>query len=242
MKKDAYYFSHDCNARKDEKVLTLLAEHGYEGYGLYWCLVEMMFENQDTAISRKLLKGIAYDLRVDITLLQKVITTCYNTSLFQADKEKIWSNSLRRRKAEWLEKKNKLSFAGKRGMESRWHSDNNVIKKDNEVITPTNTVITPDNIVITKERKGKKRKVIFIPPKLDDVIEYFKEGGYPESLAKEAFDYYNVAEWHDSKGQPVINWKQKMIGVWFKDENKLAPVKKLQQFERSGPPLKKLIP
>lgn len=156
MKKDAYYFSHDANARKDEKILTLLAEHGYAGYGLYWSLVEMMFENQDTAISRKLLKGIAFDLRVDITMLQKVITTCYTTGLFQADKEKIWSNSLRRRKTEWSEKKKRYSNAGKAGMEARWHSDNNVTKKHNNVITMPNAVITIDNK--GKERKGKERK------------------------------------------------------------------------------------
>lgn len=156
MKKDTYYFSHDSNARKDEKILCLLAEHGYEGYGIYWVLVEMMFDNPDTAISRKLVKGIAYDLRVDITLLQKVITTCYNVKLFDADKEKIWSNSLRRRKAEWEEKKKRRSAAGKLGMAHRWGLDNNVTKTDNNVITMPNRVITKDNK--GKESKGKESK------------------------------------------------------------------------------------
>jgi hypothetical protein len=156
MKKDTYYFSHDSNARKDEKILCLLAEHGYEGYGIYWVLVEMMFENPETSISRKLIKGIAYDLRVDITLLQKVITTCYNVKLFDADKEKIWSNSLRRRKAEWEERKKRRSAAGKLGMASRWHHDNNVTENNSNVITMPNTAITNHNK--GKERKGKKKE------------------------------------------------------------------------------------
>ena len=36
-----------------------------------------------------------------------------------------------------------------------------------------------------------------------------------------AFDYYDCADWHDSKGNKVKNWKQKMQAVWFKDENKI---------------------
>ena len=53
MANEAYYFSHDSNARNDEKVLMLRAKHGWEGYGLYWALVEMMFENNRTCLDRK---------------------------------------------------------------------------------------------------------------------------------------------------------------------------------------------
>jgi len=36
MKKEAYYFSHDSNARQDEKIIKLRMKLGWEGYGLYW--------------------------------------------------------------------------------------------------------------------------------------------------------------------------------------------------------------
>ena len=82
--------------------------------------------------------------------------------------------------------------------------------------TPIPTPIpTPD--IYTK--KGVKKRV-FIPPSLTDVISYFKEKGYSTEVGKRAFDGYNEADWHDSKGKPVLNWKQKMNHVWFKDENK----------------------
>jgi Mg2+ and Co2+ transporter CorA len=183
VKKDTYYFSHDANARKDEKILCLLAEHGYEGYGIYWVLVEMMFENQDTAISRKLIKGIAYDLRVDITLLQKVITTCYNVKLFDADKEKIWSNSLRRRKAEYEEKKKRRSNAGKLGMAARWHNDNNVTENNNNVIAMPNAVITNHNK--GKESKVKKRNRERVVPEVD-----FYEKQFADHSGDEFIDNY----------------------------------------------------
>jgi len=69
-----------------------------------------------------------------------------------------------------------------------------------------------------EERRGEKK---FIPPSVDDVVKYFKENGYTEISAIKAFNYYSVAEWKDSKGKKVKNWKQKMQGVWFKDENKI---------------------
>jgi hypothetical protein len=49
---------------------------------------------------------------------------------------------------------------------------------------------------------------------------YFLENGFPEKAATKAFNYYSVADWKDSKGNKVKNWKQKMQSVWFKDENK----------------------
>jgi len=55
---------------------------------------------------------------------------------------------------------------------------------------------------------------------LEDVISYFKENGYSEEVAKRAYQGYAEAGWHDSRGNKILNWKQKMVHVWFKDENK----------------------
>lgn len=75
-------------------------------------------------------------------------------------------------------------------------------------------------------RKGKERKGVrdkFTPPVLDEVVEYFTQAGYSQQSAQKAFSYYDTAGWRDSKGNPVKNWKQKMIAVWFKDEHKSLP-------------------
>ena len=75
------------------------------------------------------------------------------------------------------------------------------------------------------QRKGKKRKVkkskIFIPPTLEETKSYFKDNGYPESLAIKAWTGYSDADWHDTRGNKILAWKQKFRFVWFKDENKL---------------------
>lgn len=71
---------------------------------------------------------------------------------------------------------------------------------------------------IEKNREDRGRN--FIPPLVDDVISFFKEKGYTTEVGKKAFEYYSTAGWKDSRGKQVKNWKQKMIAVWFKDENK----------------------
>ncbi len=41
-----------------------------------------------------------------------------------------------------------------------------------------------------------------------------------EHVAITAWDYYEAGDWHDSNGKPVLNWKQKLIAVWFKKDGK----------------------
>lgn len=69
-----------------------------------------------------------------------------------------------------------------------------------------------------EEEKPKAKK--FSPPTQSEVISYFLEKGYTQEAACKAFDYYDVADWTDSTGKKIKNWKQKMIAVWFKEENK----------------------
>lgn len=67
---------------------------------------------------------------------------------------------------------------------------------------------------------GKRKKSFFVPPTLEEVEAYFKEKGYSSRAAKTAFDFYEANDWKDSNNKEVKNWKQKMVGVWFKDDNK----------------------
>lgn len=63
----------------------------------------------------------------------------------------------------------------------------------------------------------KKEKEI----KIEEVKLYFFENGFSEISAQKFFDYYSIANWKDSKGNKVKNWKQKAQAVWFKEENKI---------------------
>ena len=45
MKKDTFYFPHDYNAASDEKIEELLFKLSNEGYGIYWRIIEMLYQN-----------------------------------------------------------------------------------------------------------------------------------------------------------------------------------------------------
>lgn len=70
-------------------------------------------------------------------------------------------------------------------------------------------------------------------PLLEDVKKFFSENGYTEESAEKAFRYYEDGNWHDSKGNKVKNWKQKMRVVWFKDENKEKQKRPLLESEKN---------
>ena len=74
-----------------------------------------------------------------------------------------------------------------------------------------------------KEKKEKKERM-FVPPTLDEVKKYFADNGYYESATVRAYNYYTAGNWVDSRGNHVTAWKQKMIAVWFKPENKMESV------------------
>ena len=81
--------------------------------------------------------------------------------------------------------------------------------------------VTNDNESKSKSKSKRKSKSIkeniqeknssrFVPPTLDDIRTYCLERN--NSVDPEKFyQYYNAGGWKDSKGQPVKNWKQKII-------------------------------
>lgn len=69
-------------------------------------------------------------------------------------------------------------------------------------------------------KKGRRKAAPFVPPTVEEVKEYFKEHGYREDVAVRAYGTYAPADWHDTKGNKILNWKSKMNAVWFRDEHK----------------------
>lgn len=63
---------------------------------------------------------------------------------------------------------------------------------------------TPNN---TSNKRVKKP---FVPPTLEEVQKYCQERKNNVD-AKKFFDYFTASDWVDGKGNPVRNWKQKII-------------------------------
>ena len=74
-------------------------------------------------------------------------------------------------------------------------------------ILETEHNITEQSIVI---KAGKPPRSRFVPPTLEEISAYCHERGNNVDPQK-VFDYYSAADWKDSSGKPVRNWKQKII-------------------------------
>ena len=204
MKNDTYYFPHDFNARNDKKLVKLRQVHKQTGIGIYWSLVEMLYE-ENGILSLNDVPVLSSELRAKIDMVDSVIR---DFGLFENDEEYFWSNSVKRRMDKRLEKSEKAKASASHRWQNanamRTHTDGNAIKERKG-----------------KENKGKER-IAFIPPTLEEMKKFFTENDYPEWLAEKAFKGYDVAGWKDTNGKKIINWKQKMINVWFKQENKIV--------------------
>lgn len=123
MGKDAYFFSHDCNARNDQKILELRSVYGYEGYGRFWALVEMMREEADYKImlTEYVWNALALQLQCDSETAHKFVSDCIEKfHLFQSDGKAFWSTSLHRRMNVFDEKSSRRKEAAKKAAEARW--------------------------------------------------------------------------------------------------------------------------
>lgn len=135
MSKDTFYFSHDYNSRNDPKMVRLLMKTGVVGFGVYWCVVEMLYE-QGGYISLLDCERIAFELRVDSELVRSVI----GSDLFSKNQEIFWSESVIRR----LNERKVKTVKARESANKRW---------DNERAMRTHS--EPN---ARKERKGKEIK------------------------------------------------------------------------------------
>lgn len=115
--KESYYFSHDSNARNDVKVIKLRRQLGLEGYGLYWCLIEMLRDTPDYKLPIDAVDDIAFSLNIS---KEKVETVINNYDLFTIDDMQFFSKRLIRNMEKYSESKKRLSEAGKAGMAKRY--------------------------------------------------------------------------------------------------------------------------
>lgn len=122
MSKDAFYFSHDSNARNDLKIVRLRRKYGYEGYGLYWCLIEILRDTAEYKLPITDLEDIAFDLNVRHELLLSIVN---DFKLFNIEDNYFCSNRLCYSMQQYNETKGRLSEAGKKGMAKRWGNNGN---------------------------------------------------------------------------------------------------------------------
>lgn len=107
----ARYFPHDYAARTDRKLARLLHKYGTSGIGIYWCIIEMLYEN-DGYLMLSDCDCIANELRTHSETVMEIISS----ELFEKDSEKFWSISALKR----LDKINEKSQKAQESAFKRW--------------------------------------------------------------------------------------------------------------------------
>lgn len=209
--KSTNYFSHDSNARNDEKLVRLRMKHGAAGYGVYFMLLERLRE-ETNYMSAKDYNMIAFDLRVDAAIVKSVVDD-FGLFVFTEDGKYFYSDSFIRRMCVMEEARSRRSVAGKKGGAPVGNS--NARKKDLPKAAsattpkPTPATQTSDNDTFLKRFFGKDNA-----SNLEVLLMNF--GLKPNKLpllrktAKEV-----VAEWDISKKQhdDYTDWSQHLIAT-----------------------------
>jgi hypothetical protein len=142
--KDAYYFSHDCNARHDPKILKVRAKYGSQGYAWYFMIIEFMREQYDYSIDYDDLYAVAMDLQCECNALQGFIEFCISIGLLWITPDnKLMSKSLSRRMEKYLEKSEKARSSAKKRWDAnamRTHSEGNALKQSKAKESKANEV------------------------------------------------------------------------------------------------------
>lgn len=117
MAKDAYYFSHDSNAKDDPKCMLVIDQLGLEGYGIYWVLIEVLRDQPNFSYPMKLVPILA---RRYNTTAEKMMTVIQKYGLFELNpEEEFFSLSLNKRMEKLETSREQRRLAGKSSAEKR---------------------------------------------------------------------------------------------------------------------------
>jgi len=202
MPKDTFYFSHDYNARNDEKIKMLIRKHGMIGYGVFWAIVEDLYNNANAL--RTDYDGIAYDLRLHSDIIKSVVN---DFDLFEINGDYFGSSSVQER----LDQRNEKSLSARKSASYRWNK-----KEEN-----ANALRTLSEGNAIKERKGKEikgKEINNTVPPLQEFLEYCKKNleqnkfvysEYEYSL-KSKYDTWVANGWKDGHNKQIKDWKGKI--------------------------------
>lgn len=110
--KDAYYFSHDSNARNDQRLLAVRMQYGMRGYGIYFGIIEMLRDAAGYKLWVDDCSTIAFDLREPLEDVEAIVK---QFGLFAFDGDAFYSPSLLARMEELDKKRAQRSNAGRIG-------------------------------------------------------------------------------------------------------------------------------
>ena len=108
------YFNHASAARNDYRIIKLRATLGYEGYGVFWAVLELLF-TEENKICTSQYDILAYGLQCDPIILKQVIE---DFDLFVIEDGCFYSRRLNNH----IEEINNKSSIAKENAKKRWNN------------------------------------------------------------------------------------------------------------------------
>ena len=224
MAKDTFYFTHDFNARQDAKIKRLIMKHGMTGYGMFWSIVEDLYNNANALPTDY--ESIAFDLRSTTEVVTSIIK---DFGLFVVDGDTFGSMSVQGR----LDARALKSKKARDSAHKRWDNDANALPTDSD----SNAI---------KERKGKESKSKEIkevkPVSLKDripTLQLFIAYGLEKASANKLnvserslsmkYEAWKVAGWLNGNGDEIRNWKASLLNTLPHIQEKANPQSEAQK-------------
>lgn len=203
--KDTFYFSHDYNTRNNGKIKKLIAAHGFEGYGLFWAILEELYNN-DNVLSTDYSIVIS-DRKAKVKIIKSIIE---DFGLFLIKDETFGSISVENR----INERNLKSSKARESANLRW----------NRINEDANALPSHNKRNAIKERKGKERKVQVVP--FDESKGCYQEcislynkflidrtGAGVKMNGREGKSMNTIID-HLSRQDKIAGDKQKIIDAW----------------------------
>ena len=134
------YFNHDSVARLDIRVIKLRSKLGYEGYGIFWAVLELLF-TEENKLCVEDYDSLAFGLQCDPNILKQVIE---DFDLFVVEDGCFYSRRLNNH----IEEINNKSNKAKQNASKRWnnatamqpHSDRNASKVNKSKVNKSKSI------------------------------------------------------------------------------------------------------
>lgn len=195
------YFSHDSNARNDEKIAKLRMKYGAAGYGVYFMILERLREASDY-MSIKDYNVIAFDLREDSQLIKSVVED-FGLFAFTKDENRgecFYSESFNDRMALKDEKTKRRAEAGKKGAAKRWNKNDKAMLNEKD----SNAIAKPSKNIASKVKESKVNK----SKENNNIVDgqnsldlWTNLWGFPNAIAIQDF-----SDWREEFGDELLSF------------------------------------
>jgi hypothetical protein len=238
--KDAYYFSHDSNARNDQRLMKVRMKYGAEGYGIYFMIIEILRDIENYTLHISDLESVCFDIRSDN---DKVLDIIKNYNLFEFEGDYFHSKSLSRRMEKLDKIKIKRRESGKKGAIAT-AKNRQMPKSETASAIPNAEQVKKSKVKKSKEEKSKediikertdgfKKQVFEFQSKYDkDILEEFVLYWTEPNKSKTRLKYQMEDTW--DTGRRLARWASRNFNSNQSPSQKFQKNGKLDEEIKNG--------